>query len=254
MSFHRPYSPSPSDPSSENYHTILYPTASSSYRPSFALQEVTGYETIFDELPRYEAIQTPLTCAPREVSPPPYSEIAPNADVSGDAQGMQDDGPVPLWYMTDAEVVRVSREEGVQRFDRVDLPEAGPSRYAPRPVSPVGIPRGAHMPRPVLLNPSPFRAGLEAPRPRSESYVLQAREAMLKSLRIMDEDDSEEWDSDRDRYEDDSEDWDSDRDYEYDSEEDGSDGGPFGSDVGQHGSADGNDDSEEGPSRRELRM
>jgi len=101
MSFHRPYSPTPSDPPSENHHTTLYPTASSSYRPFIARPEVTGHETLFDELPRYEAIQAPLLHTPRAVSPPPYSEIAPDLDISSAAQAAQDDEPGSYWYVTD---------------------------------------------------------------------------------------------------------------------------------------------------------
>ncbi|KAH3969096.1 hypothetical protein HBH98_191340 [Parastagonospora nodorum] len=230
MSFHRPYSPSLSSLSSESHHTLLYPTPSSSYRSSFAPQEVTGYETIFDELPRYEEIQT------REVPPPPYSEIAPDAEFGGYGGG---GGGGYAW-----------EEQLYERVVLHPLPEAGPSRYRevyalgpmgglrgadenasrPIPLSSMGIPPGVHRPRPTLRN-LPFRAGSEArpypPRSRSQSYVLRASDAQLADLERLRED---AWGSDS---EDGSEYLSSEGGYEDDSEEDG---------------------SEEGLSRREQRM
>jgi hypothetical protein len=246
MSFHRPYSLSPSSLSSEVHHTLLYPTPSSSYRSSFAPQEVTGYETIFDELPRYEEIQTPLTRAPREVPPPPYSEIAPDTEFGGYAAGGGH-----AW-----------EEQLYENVVLHPLPEAGPSRYrevyalgpmgGPRgaeenasghvPLSPMDNPQGIHRPHLTLLNLLPFRAGLEArphpPRPRCQSYVLRARNAQLADIERLRED---AWDSD-------SEDG-----IEYLSCEGGyeDDSGEGGHEEGEDGSAAG---SEEGSSRREQRM
>jgi hypothetical protein len=101
-SIHREHEP-PSFPISQNMLDLRRAArASHQYRirervfQSRCIPEATGYETVFDELPRYEEVATPMTEEPRAVSPPPYQLIPPNLE--GERPGLGN-----LWPLLDPE-------------------------------------------------------------------------------------------------------------------------------------------------------